>query len=155
MISLSIKTIGRLETVAKVLSDLLNPEDKVLLSGGLGAGKTTLIKAICKNLGIKDAVTSPSFSLVQTYGDVTHIDLYRLSNEAQLDQLDIDYYLSKPDSICFIEWAERLGPFYPKEGFKVDLDLTADDRLITISGFGHSYSQRLKAVLKTLKTTLP
>jgi tRNA threonylcarbamoyladenosine biosynthesis protein TsaE len=101
-------TLNEIDTVAKKL--LENLESKVILfNAPMGAGKTTLIKSICKQLGVVNEVTSPTFSLVNeykgTFTDVIHFDLYRLETYDQLIEIGIDYYLEK-DAFCLIEWPE-------------------------------------------------
>jgi tRNA threonylcarbamoyladenosine biosynthesis protein TsaE len=83
-----------------------------LLSGELGTGKTTLIKAICKNLGVVDYVNSPTFSLVHTYQltchtPVFHIDAYRINSITEAYDLDFEAYCYA-DQYCFIEWPEKI-----------------------------------------------
>lgn len=106
-------TLNEIDTVAKKL--LENLESKLILfNAPMGAGKTTLIKSICKQLGVVNEVTSPTFSLVNeykgTFTDVIHFDLYRLETYDQLIEIGIDYYLDK-NAFYLIEWPELLIPF--------------------------------------------
>jgi tRNA threonylcarbamoyladenosine biosynthesis protein TsaE len=82
----------------------------VTLTGDLGAGKTTLVQAICRGFGITDEVTSPTFALVHEYsaprGLVHHLDLYRLENAGQLDALAWDEIVSG-QGLVLVEWPER------------------------------------------------
>ena len=78
--------------------------------GSLGAGKTTIIKKIIENLGIKEAVTSPTFNIVRNYNnenlDVYHVDLYRISSIHEFNDLDLPLF--KEDTLFFIEWSDLL-----------------------------------------------
>ena len=78
--------------------------------GSLGAGKTTIIKKIIENLGIKEAVTSPTFNIVRNYKnedlDVYHVDLYRISSIHEFNDLDLPLF--KEDTLFFIEWSDLL-----------------------------------------------
>ena len=88
----------------------------VTLNGDLGAGKTTLAQAICAGYGVSDAVTSPTYALVQEYlsprSVVYHIDLYRLESEKQLTNIGWDEIVSG-NGLVIIEWPERAGERLP------------------------------------------
>jgi tRNA threonylcarbamoyladenosine biosynthesis protein TsaE len=94
----------------------LGPGDVIVLSGEVGAGKTTLIRGACRALGIEGPITSPTFTIGQRYGGgrlpVSHLDLYRLESLDGEDPALLDDYLG-PDSVAFVEWpaagAGRLG----------------------------------------------
>ena len=96
----------------------------VTIAGELGAGKTTLVRAIASALGVTDPVTSPTYALVHEYrapaGPVYHLDLYRLDHEAQLAQLGWDEIISAP-AIVLIEWPERAGTMLPSSRFAIQL----------------------------------
>jgi tRNA threonylcarbamoyladenosine biosynthesis protein TsaE len=84
-----------------------------LFEGAMGAGKTTLIKALCQNLGSTDSLSSPSYSLVNEYrypaGKLFHFDLYRLNSEQDLLDFGIEEYLDS-GHYCFVEWPEKMLP---------------------------------------------
>lgn len=98
------------------LAGALRPGDVVTLSGPLGAGKTTLARAMLTSLGETGEVPSPSFSLVQTYDDlplpVWHADLYRIEHPAELAQLGLDEVLA--DGALLVEWPERAPGAWPQ-----------------------------------------
>ncbi|MBL6647100.1 MAG: tRNA (adenosine(37)-N6)-threonylcarbamoyltransferase complex ATPase subunit type 1 TsaE [Flavobacteriaceae bacterium] len=103
-------SLSDLESVAQsIKNELRHPI--VALHGGLGMGKTTLVKSLIASLGSTDVISSPTFGLVHQYntpnGPVFHMDLYRLEDAAELQNLGIDEYLysGRP---CFIEWPELL-----------------------------------------------
>ncbi len=84
-----------------------------LFYGDLGAGKTTLIKAICKQLGVSETVlSSPTFSIINEYRGkdslVYHFDFYRMRNETEILDLGLEEYFES-NAYCFVEWPERLG----------------------------------------------
>ena len=91
------------------IAALLGPGDLVALSGDLGAGKTTLARAILAGLGVAEHVPSPSFTLVQAYETqrlvVRHVDLYRLKNASELAELGLEEALE--DGAVLVEWPER------------------------------------------------
>lgn len=97
------------------LSQQLHGGDILFLSGDLGAGKTTLTKGIAKGLGIKDNITSPTFTLMNIYKTnnniikkMVHIDTYRLEDENKLYEIGAEDYVGAPDSVCLIEWPEKI-----------------------------------------------
>ncbi|CAN5798136.1 tRNA (adenosine(37)-N6)-threonylcarbamoyltransferase complex ATPase subunit type 1 TsaE [soil metagenome] len=104
--------------------------------GDLGAGKTTFIKAICAALGVKDAMSSPSFSLVNEYHDandnpVYHFDLYRLKSPQEAFDIGLEEYLYS-GNYCFIEWPERAGEIFPEETVHVTIKGVDGKREITV-----------------------
>jgi len=100
-----------LRAIGARLASVLRVGDVVALSGELGAGKTTLARAILQGLGHMGEVPSPTFTLVQTYPDlpvpIAHADLYRLDDPAQAEALALDDWLL--DGALLLEWPERLG----------------------------------------------
>jgi len=100
------------EAVAAELAQRLRPGDIVLVSGDLGAGKTTFVRGACRALGVSGAVTSPSFTIARRYDasvPVSHLDLYRLD---ALDDEDPALLADElgPDRIAFVEWPEVGSP---------------------------------------------
>jgi tRNA threonylcarbamoyladenosine biosynthesis protein TsaE len=95
------------EALGARIAERLRPGDVVLLSGDLGAGKTTLIRGACRALGVTAPVTSPTFTIGQRYPGgrvpVSHLDLYRLESLEDEDPALLDDYL-RPDAVAFVEW---------------------------------------------------
>ena len=141
LFSRKISKPSALAPLAKSLTRYLHPGTVVTLTGNLGTGKTTFVRAICKALGMPDnQVKSPSFTLVnEYYGPITvyHIDLYRLGEAAEISGLGLDEILDEGQSLCFIEW-----PGMAKAGLKgrglellsVEIRMTGrgKERLVTI-----------------------
>ena len=102
-----------LEGLASRVARLLEPGDVVVLSGAVGAGKTTFVRAVALALGVTDRVTSPTYQLARGYEGlkdgrrmvVNHMDLYRLEGIEDRDVLELDDYLG-PEAVTFIEWAD-------------------------------------------------
>ncbi|MFH1292264.1 MAG: tRNA (adenosine(37)-N6)-threonylcarbamoyltransferase complex ATPase subunit type 1 TsaE [bacterium] len=92
----------------KQLAHKLQGGDILLLKGELGAGKTTLVKGLAQGLGIANEITSPTFSLMNVYDQLIHIDTYRLKNEDELMAIGIEDYLGDEKYICVIEWPEKI-----------------------------------------------
>lgn len=100
------------EAVAARLAQLLAPGDIVLVSGDLGAGKTTFVRGACRALGVTGAVTSPSFTIARRYEGrvaISHLDLYRLGDVGDEDPALLADELA-PDRVAFVEWPEVGSP---------------------------------------------
>ncbi len=138
MEKLHIGTLNELERVARKLAGLLEDHAIVSFSGELGAGKTTLIQALCRAMGVSDLVSSPTFALVNEYfsgnGDtIYHFDLYRIEDPSELFDLGYeDYFFS--GSRCFIEWPEKAPDLIPRDAAEVKIEVKEDgSRLLKVS----------------------
>lgn len=119
-----------------MIGKALKPNDVIALIGPLGAGKTTFVQGVALGLGIKDYITSPTFIIINEHlGRIPlyHIDLYRLEDQASIEDLGIEEYFTK-GGVCVIEWAERLGELLPEEAKKIELQvISEDERQINLS----------------------
>jgi tRNA threonylcarbamoyladenosine biosynthesis protein TsaE len=114
--SVESRSAAETEALGARIAERLEPGDVVVVSGELGAGKTTLIRGACRALGVEGPVTSPTFTIGQRYRGarlpVSHLDLYRLQSLEGEDPALLEDYLG-PDGVCFVEWpaagADRLG----------------------------------------------
>lgn len=124
-------TLDELELVAQKVIDQ-QPSKVILFHGEMGVGKTTLIKQLCKTLGVTSATSSPTFSLVNEYETIDnqffyHFDFYRLKNETEaLDMGADDYFYS--GNWCFIEWAEKIPSLIPDEHAVVTIELVENGK---------------------------
>lgn len=133
--------LSEIDSVARWVIDSATHCRVICFEGDLGAGKTTLISAICRQLGVKENVSSPTFSLINVYSfqsnssfkEVVHIDLYRLSGEEEAMRAGIDEYIHG-GSMCLIEWPQKAPGILPDEYLRVQLSvLGSDERSIEIS----------------------
>lgn len=109
--TLTVPTPARMQQLGRELAALLRPGDLVLLSGELGAGKTTLTRGLGEGLGVRGAVTSPTFVIARVHPSqvagppLVHVDAYRLGGG--LDEMeDLDLDVSLPESVVVVEWGE-------------------------------------------------
>lgn len=130
------------------LGGVLRPPILVTLAGELGTGKTTLVRAICRGLGVAEDVTSPTFALVHEYasphGPIYHLDLYRLETPDELTAIGWDEVVSS-HAVVLVEWPERAGDRLPREHISIRLEHIAPDperRLLYAGGDSLYESQR-------------
>ena len=114
MESFEISNLKETKKLATAFAKLLTGGEIVLLSGDLGAGKTTFTKFVLEALGVKDNITSPTFTLMHESKtkrfDIYHFDMYRLKNGAEASEIGIEEYLydNNKNSLVFVEWAENI-----------------------------------------------
>jgi tRNA threonylcarbamoyladenosine biosynthesis protein TsaE len=119
-----------LEDIDNIIEDLWVAADGCsvwLFYGEMGAGKTTLIKAICTALGVHTSMTSPTFSIVNEYNDNSgrvfyHFDFYRLKNEEEAYDIGVEEYLDS-GNLCFVEWPERIPSLLPSSRFEIYIEI--------------------------------
>ncbi len=127
------------ETVAagEKFSRKLRAGDVVALFGDLGSGKTRFVKGVCRGLGIKEHVTSPTFVVVNEHLDgripLFHFDFYRLKSTDELREIGFEEYLYG-NGVCILEWAEMIDTELPEKRYNVFLQLGGEEneRLIRI-----------------------
>jgi tRNA threonylcarbamoyladenosine biosynthesis protein TsaE len=126
-------SINEIQEVAeKIIAE--NPHKVIVFNGQMGVGKTTLIKALSKVLGVNDTTSSPTFSLVNEYQTndhqyVYHFDVYRLKSEAEALDMGIDEYLYS-GHWCFIEWAEKIPNLLPDNYATIAMTSAPDGKRI-------------------------
>jgi len=125
-----INGLDDIASAAKTFIEAMGDRRIFAFNGVMGAGKTTFIAEVCRQLGAADDSGSPTFSIVNEYraadgSPIYHFDFYRL--ESPVEALDIgaeDYFYS--GCLCLIEWADRIGNILPEEAVEVDLLVMAD-----------------------------
>jgi len=133
-INLTMNIVFSLDQIQEVAEKIIasNPKKIILFNGEMGVGKTTLIKQLCKSLGVQDATSSPTFSLVNEYYTVDnqivyHFDFYRLNKETEALDMGVDDYLYS-ENWCFIEWSEKISSLIPEEHSIVTIELSEDGK---------------------------
>jgi len=131
----------QLNEYGRELGGKLGPGDVVALTGELGAGKTTLAKAIAEGLGVTETVTSPTFVLACEYKTgrlpFYHIDLYRLESLGEMDDIGLDEYLYG-SGVTVVEWADRALGLLPENTIWIGLDYTDDPNLRLLKVHEHA-----------------
>ena len=140
--------------LGRVLASVLVPGDVVLLSGGLGAGKTELTKGIAETLGVTDSVVSPTFTLARRYEGrlpLLHVDVYRLDRVQEL--LDLGLEEDFDDAVTVVEWGDVAAAHLPAERLGIHLDrlVADDDRRVTISPEGPAWQARAAELGRALR----
>ncbi len=148
--TLSVPTPERMSALGRRLAGLLKPGDLVLLSGELGAGKTTLTRGLGEGLGVRGAVTSPTFVIARVHPSLVggpalvHVDAYRLGGG--LDEMeDLDLDVSLPESVVVVEWGEGKVEDLAESRLEVRIERALggaedtddeDPRQVTLNGLG-------------------
>jgi tRNA threonylcarbamoyladenosine biosynthesis protein TsaE len=124
------RTPEETEAVAAELAGRLAPGDVVTVSGELGSGKTTFVRGACTALGVRERVTSPTYTIGHRYhsahGEVSHLDLYRFQGVSAAEWGDLEPYFD--DAIAFVEWPEAGEGVLPPPRFAVRLRHAEGDR---------------------------
>ena len=129
-------------TIEYTLQDLPDVAEKIisnatskiiLFNAEMGVGKTTLIKEICKHLGVEDIISSPTYSLVNEYesndGVIYHFDFYRIKEEEEAYQIGFEEYLDS-DAWIFIEWPEKVSGLLPENSISITINLLDNEKRI-------------------------
>ena len=128
------------------IAKILQPGMVILLSGKLGAGKTCFASGIIQGLGVKDYVTSPTFSLINQYSgrlSVAHMDLYRLTQPSELFDLGFTEYLDG-HWILLVEWPERAEEYLPNTYLKVQISAEGEQREFSLVSSGEEYVELIE-----------
>ena len=134
------------EALGRRLAPILRTGEAICLSGGLGAGKSCLARALIRALTRPDEdAPSPTFTLVQTYASdppIAHLDLYRLTGPDEVDELGLEELLL--DGAVVIEWPDRLGARLPPDRLDIDLEEFGEGRRARLTPFGAFRGRRLE-----------
>lgn len=129
--TITIASLDDLPRAAREFLPLLEGHTIFALYGGMGAGKTTLVNAICRLLGVTDPTGSPTFAIVNEYAlpepgrSIYHFDFYRIKSLAEVYDIGYDEYFYS-GNVCLIEWPELIEPLLPDNTVKVDIQVNHD-----------------------------
>lgn len=156
-ITVSIRSLEDTEKLGVLIGNNLEAGDILLLSGDLGAGKTTLTQSIARGLDVPgdSYVSSPSFALVHEYPGrypLYHMDCYRLSGEDDVESAGLLEYLETKTGVCVVEWANRLGRLTPQTHWHIQMDLNMDATRQICFHWNHiQWSERMEKLYTALK----
>ncbi len=138
MLSLLSRSIEQTEAIGKIIGERLVAGDIIVLEGALASGKTALTKGIALGLGIDEAITSPTFTLISEYkGRLTlyHMDIYRLDSVDDFTALGAEELLYN-SGVCVIEWGERIAELMPKSAIFIKIEVNSEEiRKILLFGW--------------------
>ncbi|MBB6478692.1 tRNA (adenosine(37)-N6)-threonylcarbamoyltransferase complex ATPase subunit type 1 TsaE [Spirochaeta isovalerica] len=124
-------------SIGETIGNSIKPGDIIALKGNLAAGKTTITKGIARALGIKEDITSPTYTLVsEYYGSIPlyHMDMYRIESVEEFELLGIEHLIFG-NGLSVIEWSERIEEYLPDEHIEIDIQRQEDgSRQITVKG---------------------
>ncbi len=131
-----VENLSELGRTADEIVEQIKNDRVILFYGDMGAGKTTLIKEICRALGVSDNTSSPTFSIVNEYesenGSIYHFDFYRLRDEQEAFDLGYEEYLYS-GNYCFIEWPDKISNLLPTNYRSIRIEIrTPESRNITL-----------------------
>jgi len=135
-----VPTAEAMQALGDQLAQLFVPGDLVIAAGDLGAGKTTFTQGIGRGLGSLDPVVSPTFVLSRVHRtsagrpDLVHVDAYRLSNTAEIDDLDLDQTMGR--AVTVVEWGEGLAEPLAESRLEVDIRTSGSERLVLLRPVG-------------------
>ncbi|MGI9953487.1 tRNA (adenosine(37)-N6)-threonylcarbamoyltransferase complex ATPase subunit type 1 TsaE [Moorellaceae bacterium AZ2] len=147
-----LKDSAATRNLGQALGRLLLPGDVIILSGELGAGKTTLVQGLAEGLEVAGRVTSPTFTLIQEYRGrcpLYHLDLYRLEDAEEIWDLGLEEYM-KGSGVTVVEWGERLGAFVPE---RLEINLVVgpgEGRRARLIPSGERYRELVKQLARAL-----
>ena len=139
------------DRLGRTLGEMLRSGDRILLFGGLGAGKTTLVQAIGRGAGVPPSgcISSPTFNLLHEYQarlPLYHLDLYRLASEEEIEELGfLDYLYGQ--GAALVEWPDRLGRLKPDSCLEAELSVVGDmGRRVRLTALGKQWEERLEEI---------
>jgi tRNA threonylcarbamoyladenosine biosynthesis protein TsaE len=149
------RTADETRSLGRALAPMLRRRDVVVLTGELGAGKTTLVQGLANGIGATEHVASPTFTLVREYTSgrvpLAHVDLYRLEREQDVIDLALDE-LEDGERVLLVEWGDPVAELLADDRLRVELTAGEDDvRAIRVSTVGDAWREREGAVAAALE----
>lgn len=142
--------------LGKKFSKILNGGDIIIFSGELGGGKTTFISGLADGLGIGENLSSPSFTILNQYEGLVHIDFYRIDGIDEFDNIGLDDHIYDDSSILCIEWGEKIRQYIKKDYLNIYFNYIIEEkdsvnkRMITLESNNKYWDKKLENLKKIL-----
>lgn len=134
-VSYMARSTDDLAGIARQILAVVPPGALIVMIAEMGAGKTTLSQALCRELGVTSGFSSPTYSIVNQYssdvGEIYHIDLYRLSTLEEALGIGIEDYLY-PEAYTIMEWPQLIEPLLPERFWRIDITVVEDDQRMVV-----------------------
>ena len=155
MIEITASSLSDTHQTADSVAEIIQSGDLILLVGDLGAGKTAFTQGFGVSLGVKEAITSPTFTLARTYQgtlEIHHLDVYRIDQIEEVRDLALPE-LFEGNSVTLIEWGDQILSALPKDHLEISFEYGEADsaRLITITANGSSWNSRMPDLIQKLE----
>ena len=152
MIEIFASSLSDTHQTAESVAEIVKSGDLILLVGDLGAGKTAFTQGFGASLGVKEAITSPTFTLARTYQgtlEIHHLDVYRIDQIEEVRDLALPE-LFEGNSVTLIEWGDQIISALPKDHLEISFEYGEADsaRVITISANGSSWNSRMPDLIQ-------
>jgi tRNA threonylcarbamoyladenosine biosynthesis protein TsaE len=151
-VEITVTSPEQMRELGRRLAKLLRAGDLVMLNGELGAGKTTLTRGLGEGLGVRGAVTSPTFVIARVHRGgrlpLVHVDAYRLGSVAEVDDLDLDASLA--ESVTVVEWGAGLVDRLAEARLEIRLGLAGEGRVAELVPVGGTWAARLPGLAELL-----
>jgi tRNA threonylcarbamoyladenosine biosynthesis protein TsaE len=125
-------SLDQIALAVELIYQKMNGQKIICFNGEMGSGKTTLIKEVCRRLGVNEPMNSPTFAIINEYRDledlpIYHFDFYRIRNMRDANEIGVEEYFYS-GHLCLIEWAENIATILPEQYLEINIKLVANNQ---------------------------
>ena len=125
-------SLDQIALAVELIYQKMNGQKIICFNGEMGSGKTTLIKEVCRRLGVNEPMNSPTFAIINEYRDledlrIYHFDFYRIRNMRDANEIGVEEYFYS-GHLCLIEWAENITTILPEQYLEINIKLVANNQ---------------------------